>query len=449
MRIEVEYLTGTVYASNGANGVEWPPHPARLFSAMVNTAKEADMGESADEALRWLERQGPPEIRAGRAAETQPVTRFVPPNYPRFRNPYHLLPWLRGGAPQSRTFPAQTPSDPVVSFQWSAITAYPEILREIVRRMARLGHSASLVRANLEDDTVEPTLLPDRQGSIPLGVPTPGRLNELEECYRLDQRPRPPAIHGYRYRTPSSVESSHQEVIIMRQAGGLPIPVEASLTFTEALRSAVIGLGAAQGLLVSEVHGHADGPHCAYLPLPFAGWTHGTGFIMGAAIALPSGTGFAVRQKIYRTCAGLTQVDVPAFGYWQPGPVGSEAPVTLRASTWVGPATAWATITPVVLKHRPSIKFQRPLEQMIGDYCLAAGLPRPVEVRAGRHPFLPNVPPAYDFRLRRKAIEPEERFAAHALLRFDQPVKGPVLLGKLRHFGLGLLRPVTRFENDH
>jgi CRISPR-associated protein Csb2 len=93
------------------------------------------------------------------------------------------------------------------------------------------------------------------------------------------------------------------------------------------------------------------------------------------------------------------------------------------------------------------VKFQRPLEQMIGDYCIAAGLPKPAEVRAGRYPFLPSVPPAYDFRLRRKAAEPEERFAAHALLRFSQPVEGPVVLGKLRHFGLGLLRPVAGFED--
>src|SRR5450756_1971945 len=129
------------------------------------------------------------------------------------------------------------------------------------------------------------------------------------------------------------------------------------------------------------------------------------------------------------------------------GRVSADAPLTLRPSTWVGPATTWATLTPVVLKHRPSVKFERPLEQMIGDYCIAAGLPRPAEVRAGRYPFLPNVPPAYDFRLRRKLAAPEERFAAHAMLRFSQPVKGPVLLGKLRHFGLGLLRPVAGFEN--
>ena len=51
MRIEVEFLTETVYASDGANGTEWPPHPARLFSALVSAAKEADLGDTGDDAL--------------------------------------------------------------------------------------------------------------------------------------------------------------------------------------------------------------------------------------------------------------------------------------------------------------------------------------------------------------------------------------------------------------
>lgn len=442
MRIEVEFLTGTVYASDGMNGTEWPPHPARMFSAMVNAAKQADMGEAADEALRWLERQGPPEIRAGEPAESHTVTRFVPPNYPRFRNPYHVLPWFRGGAPQKRTFPAQTPSDPIVSFQWSHVKSYPEILPQIVRQVGYLGHSTSLVRANVENDLVEPTLVPDPVGSAALGIPTPGRLKELEDCFSRGQRPVPPAFHRYRYVTAEVAESSHGNMIVIRQASGLPIPVEATLTFTEALRGALIAAASELGLLLPEIHGHQEGPHCAYLPLPFAGWQHASGFIMGGAIALPRSTSAAVRQKVYRICAGLNHIAVPAFGRWQPGPAGADAPLTLQPSTWTGPATTWATLTPVVLKHRPSVKFERPLEQMIGDYCIAAGLPRPADVQAGRYPFLPNVPPAYDFRLRRKCTEPEERFAAHAMLRFSQPVKGPILLGKLRHFGLGLLRPV-------
>jgi CRISPR-associated protein Csb2 len=357
MSIEVEYLAGTVYASNGFNAPEWPPHPARLFSALVNAAKEAEMGDGADDALRWLERQQPPEIRASVPGETVTVTRFVPPNYPRFREPFQLLPWWRDSAKQQRTFPSQTPSEPVVSFQWPTVNSYPEVLPEIVRRVAHLGHSASLVRASVETDCVEPTFVPDPGGPIALGVPTLGRLYELEESYELGQRPRPPALQRYRHAGAVVAKSSHDEMIIMRQAAGLPIPVEAALTLTEAVRRALIAVADEQGVLLPEIHGHEDGPHCAYFALPFAGWEHASGRILGAAIAVPRGTGTTARQRIYRACASLKYVEVPAFGRWQPGPIGGAIPVTLDRATWIGPATTWATVTPVVLKHRPSEKF--------------------------------------------------------------------------------------------
>jgi CRISPR-associated protein Csb2 len=447
MRIEVEYLSGTVYASDGLNQPEWPPHPARLFSAMVNAAKQAELGESADDALRWLEQQRPPSIRSGEPGDAVVVTRFVPPNYPRFREPYQMLPWFRDSAKQQRMFPSQTPSDPVVSFEWPGIDSYPAALPEIVRRIARLGHSASFVRASVETDGVEPTFVPDSRGPIALRVPTPGRLDELEECYRLDQWPRPAALQRYRRFEPPLAQSGHGEMIVMRQVGGLPIPVEATLTFTEAFRKALIAVADQQGVVTPEIHGHQNGPHCAYVPLPFAGWEHSNGRLLGAALVMPRGAGILLQHRIYRACAALKHIEVPAFGSWQPGPVRVPAPMTLQPSTWIRPARTWATITPIVLKHRPSQKFDRPLEKTVAEYCVAAGLPRPIEVRVGRYPFLPSVPRAYDFRLRRKAAEPEERFATHAWIRFDRLVEGPVLLGKLRHFGLGLLRPVEGSRN--
>src|SRR5258708_618698 len=47
---------------------EWPPHPARLFSALAASARSA----SDWAALRWLEAAGRPEVRAaGRVAVTR------------------------------------------------------------------------------------------------------------------------------------------------------------------------------------------------------------------------------------------------------------------------------------------------------------------------------------------------------------------------------------------
>lgn len=87
MRIEVEFLRGTAYASDGVNETEWPTHPARLFFRQGECRQGGGQGKTADEARRWEESHGPPEIRIGEAAENDSATRLVRPNYPRFPNP--------------------------------------------------------------------------------------------------------------------------------------------------------------------------------------------------------------------------------------------------------------------------------------------------------------------------------------------------------------------------
>ncbi len=81
--LEMALLTGRYVATtyNDRSSAEWPPHPARLFSALVAThhaAASPDPEERA--ALTWLEQQGPPAITASEAAPREVVTVFVPVN---------------------------------------------------------------------------------------------------------------------------------------------------------------------------------------------------------------------------------------------------------------------------------------------------------------------------------------------------------------------------------
>lgn len=65
--IDVEFLTGRYVATsyNDRSRAEWPPHPARLYSALVATwAAHGEPDEDATEALEWLAAAGPPEIVA-------------------------------------------------------------------------------------------------------------------------------------------------------------------------------------------------------------------------------------------------------------------------------------------------------------------------------------------------------------------------------------------------
>jgi CRISPR-associated protein Csb2 len=83
LAIAIELLAEryTAMQFNDRSRPEWPPHPARLYSAMVAAwadSSEPDPGERA--ALCWLETQGAPEIHCGEPGRRVVVTHFVPVN---------------------------------------------------------------------------------------------------------------------------------------------------------------------------------------------------------------------------------------------------------------------------------------------------------------------------------------------------------------------------------
>lgn len=83
LTMRVELLTGRYVATayNDRRTAEWPPHPARLFSALVATWANADEPDAAERtALEWLERAGAPLIRASTCAERDVMTHYVPVN---------------------------------------------------------------------------------------------------------------------------------------------------------------------------------------------------------------------------------------------------------------------------------------------------------------------------------------------------------------------------------
>jgi len=86
LAIEVTFLTGRYVATayNTRTASEWPPHPARLFSALASThfAHDATTAARSNEraVLEWLEHQGAPSILASDATPREVVTVFVPVN---------------------------------------------------------------------------------------------------------------------------------------------------------------------------------------------------------------------------------------------------------------------------------------------------------------------------------------------------------------------------------
>ena len=100
---------------------EWPPHPGRVFMALVAAFGEWGLQEPDPElyekALTWLEGLGPPALRVSTAAKRASFTSYVPVNDDSSpvgkKGPYGAMGSMPlGRNRQPRAFPAVVPDEP-------------------------------------------------------------------------------------------------------------------------------------------------------------------------------------------------------------------------------------------------------------------------------------------------------------------------------------------------
>lgn len=257
LAIEVNFLTGRFVATahHDRRATEWPPHPARLFSALVAAWADDDAPSPEErQALEWLEAQDPPSIAASEAVARKVLTNFVPVNdtavistswYDRRAsevgrlmdeidaasedssaksvklaerldgklvkardvsdqvanvgktNPgeaMKLLPDHRGK--QARDFPSVTPDEPRVVYIWpraDTTSAMAGALDGLLGRVTRLGHSSSLVSCRLTPDPPTPTCEPGPVGEALRSVRR-GQLAALEQEHERHEAVKPRSL---------------------------------------------------------------------------------------------------------------------------------------------------------------------------------------------------------------------------------------------------------------
>ena len=272
--IEVNFLTGRYLAThhNDRQQSEWPPHPARLFSAFV--AVWAEDGSDPDEqaALEWLEAQGPPAITASEAVPRTVVSYFVPVNDAAIvRRSWHerraktiyelndqlfeemvlsegeitrkvariqdklakqrdvesqvnavgttsiasaaeMLPDQRSR--RERFFPSVTPYDTRVTYLWDTATSESvgKVLDRLLERVTRLGHSSSLVSCRVTPEPPAPSYAPGNSGQS-LRTVGSGQLAELERQYTRHEGFKPRSLPYRDVRYSALTETSQKETL--------------------------------------------------------------------------------------------------------------------------------------------------------------------------------------------------------------------------------------------
>lgn len=508
--IEVNFLTGRYVATfhNQRKQAEWPPHTSRLFSALISAWAEDGKNGEETQALEWLERQRPPDIHAPPATCRKITSHFVPVNDTTIislkgvseekaikmaqtsgrtspREAMGLLPEKR--KKQERFYPSVTPDETRVTYVWDQTPqdATVEVLDGLLGRVTRLGHSSSLVSCRVIADPPAANYVLSEFGESIRAV-RQGQMAELERQYVRHRgfKRRALPYDDARYRKTDEGATPQRPAIPNTSGGWIVFQLEPESRFWQSTQSAGIATAMRETIM-----GHMDDPipeeisgtdrngtptmdpHVAFMPLPYAGFPHADGRILGIAVSMPRSLEDESRRVLLRAigkwedaCKGgkaskigskhasLKMGDRTIHTSRQFGP---QPMVSLRPSTWSRPSRTWISITPIALPRHPGslskgsaaarAKAWKRVESAVMSSCEHIGLPRPASMVLSHNPFARGASPSGSyppFMQKGSGGDPVRRKLVHASLTFKEKVRGPMMLGTGRFAGLGLMRPM-------
>lgn len=448
LAIAVRYLTGRVVATDVGDRErpEWPPHPGRLFMALVAAWGAGGRREEEKRALEWLEGQPAPALAYPEHVEAQAPPTFVPVNDPKTLCP----PDVRQRA--ERRFPSVIPLEDQVHFLWPESTASAEqegALRSICGRVTYLGHSRTLVHAFLTDSPPAPRLTPTSgRAEHRLRIASEGRLKQLEAEFQAGRWPSAGTWQGYSAPAsePEPKAGGHfrGDIIVLKRVSGPRLGLGSTLKLCATLRAALLAW--ADQPVPEMISGHGpDGaasvrPHLAIVPLADVGHQHAKGSVLGLALLLPGLATAAERSAIATAASKVETLHLGMAGVWRVESVSPDDTDrrALRAETWTRPARRWATVTPVVLDRFP--KEEGDADAIVAQALVHAGLPEPVDVITHGVSLHTGAPHAREF----TPLETKtgaRRWHCHSVATFSVEVEGPVVAGAGRFRGYGLFRP--------
>jgi CRISPR-associated protein Csb2 len=414
--VQIEFLV-TPQLSNPSSPKygEWPPAPDRVFQALVATA--AETGKDMH-VLSHLE--SAPSIQASEAIVTRAPVRYVPDNYRRQKR-YH-----QGAA---RYLPTVTPDLPIVTYVWKDVPpAAVAPLREIVQQVTHIGRASSLTRATLvEPESVVINWIPDKSGELLMRTPYPGRLDNLREAFQVGMRSTSAPVSGYRSAASAYPTTEWGDLMVLRPERQLAIVNAAK--WTNKMRRAV--MSRANEDMPALIHGHGDHRHVAWTAIPDVDHKYAKGGVLGLGCWLPSDVSLEERGLIGSLLMKITDLDGIKLELDQTGLKG------LQRSIWSQASRVWATTTPIALDRWP--KKNKPPEEIVAQSLVAMGLPRPFKVMCSNHS--PIIGAANS---RKYPSRNGNRYITHAVLEWDKPVAGPLLIGADRYYGGGLCRSLSK-----
>lgn len=476
LAIHAELLWGTYRADPDGSGVtgnqtraEWPPAPTRLLAALVaadGTGGRCRVTDGSE--LGAIESAPPPVIIASperEVAHTPLLSRFVVRADSGFATSSGRLSthqeYLGRTGTEVRPGASAAPRSPHVVFLWD-IDVDDSTFEAIRRRCARVGYlgcADSPVRlwaSRPRSEPDGPRWEPDPNGTAAIRVPRPGVLAAMDAHFEtwLEHGPSASRLQSVLqdqrvwYRSPDDPdpesEAGRPKVLWFRF--DRPVPGRRVVRVTDTLRRAVLaryqqilGVEPPDVLLGHNYEGRGF-EHARWLALADVGSRHSRGRIHGAALWLPPDTPSEVVAACRQATRGVWRLyDGSSFEVEIAPHDGSPRPLAARPMRWVRPSVRWATAFPAM-----SETWARRVDRAVVErWCQNAGISTPVvDVRVATVPLLPGVVSLAKVETIRPGRDDSSwRPYFHVEITFAEPVSGPVVIGRGRHFGLGLCAP--------
>lgn len=359
LTISLQFPAGRYVAASWTNrdAVEWPPHPARLALGLVDALHRSGNPDDLRKALEQLCALDPPEIiiPVEELAPEMPMDGYFVPQNPAAAE--HVIQHPRKG----RSFPSicLDPDQPSLFFHWPQAemeNGELEALRQLVASLPRLGHSHSVVVADLSSEPPPAGELwhrllpapPDFPGTPDhaLRVPYQDLLQAAETAFQADDRAKemqqlmattarrakpgkplkpqassrgrhdPPARwHGYVKEAPqTAVETPWDSRVLILKRAGDRLDLPSTWQLTSSLHHALLDRweGTHGTEAIPEwLSGHRPGKpgestaparscHLAAFPLPNVGFEHSNGHLLGVGLALPKPADLGIDRATFR-----------------------------------------------------------------------------------------------------------------------------------------------------
>ena len=453
MYLRLDFPSGQYFAAQPSDPTmpEWPPHPSRLFSALVAAAYQSLPGMTTERqaAIHWLEAAGPPTITVPKNTPRPTAISYVPPGDSRgSKGAGASKKWEHGihRWRQPRCFPSTIMLDePSLYYQWpdDPEDALFACLDKIAFGVTHVGtsHSMVIMSAHNGKSPVDATFVPDKNGQTYLRVAASGRLIELDQVHAHEQGVRRPVplcepLAAYRDLTKSRQRpsgDSFYDTLVLRLSGTMH-GADTAMYLGKSLRRAVMSIMGDD--VPAVVHGHDTSRHVAWLPLPDVGHPWARGLVKGVAIAIPKAIPIDTRLKILASLNRARKLRLADGRIVQLTPLspGMPIPAALRQNTWMAPSRVWSSVTPVVLDRPPKKLVDAKLRAAVLTSLAYAGYPKPAQIEVSRYSRFKGAPPSFEI--------PTKIPRVHATVRFDSPIAGPLVIGRLRNYGIGLFRPI-------